>query len=288
MTIDIASYSELFKWDTCPRQWWYQFGLSLRPVVQSAAIDTGLKGHKLLQNFYTFLQNGESKEHALKLTQQSATALIRSHSVAEVGPLLKSWTLVDNFIRDTEFVNKAVIVENRFLIPITSIVPLAVAAAYGVEEVKIGFTPDVVFEKMGGFCEVEDAKFVGRAWTKSKINRFQQSKLYQIFLKRMGYNVSRSSIRFFNVTTGLIKVQNFILSEKEEETIIHDFLRAVSEVTAFKKLPLEVQQNARRTTNYTACQFCSFEFVCTLEAEGKDASKTLKAEFVRSTYDYSV
>jgi len=67
---EIISYSEVFKWDTCPRQYWYRFGLGLRPQNESGAIDTGVKGHKLLQHFYNLLELGHSKDEAVRLTQQ--------------------------------------------------------------------------------------------------------------------------------------------------------------------------------------------------------------------------
>jgi len=284
---EIISYSEVFKWDTCPRQYWYRFGLGLRPQNESGAIDTGVKGHKLLQHFYNLLELGHSKDEAVRLTQQEASKMVKAEAISEIGSLLKAWTLVDNYIRGNDFNSKAVLVENRFLIPIEKIAPEDLIDLYDLQNVQIGFTPDVVFEHTGGFCEVEDAKFVGRAWSKSKLNRFQQSKLYQIFLNRMGYNVTRSSVRFFNVTTGLVKPQDYTLSSAEEENLISDFTRAVGEVFEYRRSPESSKQYTRRTMNYTTCQFCAFEFPCTLEAEGKDASKTLKHEYTKSDYDYN-
>jgi predicted RecB family nuclease len=281
--LTIVSYSELFKWDTCQRQYYYRFGLGLRPNEESAPIRIGIKGHKLLQDFYNGLKDGLSKEKSLELTRDAAAKLIKGEFVTEVAPLLKSWTLVDNYIRETDFTANAVLVENRFLIPLA-----AISDDPELAHIQIGFTPDIVFERTGGMFDVEDSKFVARAWSKSKLNRFQQAKLYQIFLKRMGYNVTRSIIRFFNVTTGEITSKPYTLSAAEEATIIHDFVEAVREVIHYRAQPIEIKAKARRTMNYTACQFCAFEFPCTLEAEGKDASKTFKYEYTKSDYDYSV
>ncbi len=284
----IISYSELFKWDTCQRQYYYGFGLGLRPQEENGSINTGVKGHRLLQDFYNLLGEGHSKEEALEIIRGSASKLIKSESITEIGPLLKAWTLVDNYIQTTDFTSEAVIVENRFLFPLSMVAPESYLLAYPeLAYVQIGFTPDVVFERTGDIVDVEDAKFVARAWSKSKLERFPQAKLYQIFLRRMGYNVSRSIVRFFNVTTGKINEQTYTLSVAEENTLIHDFIEGVLEVLMYRKLDDESKKSARRTMNYTACQFCPYEYICTLEAEGKDATKTMQSQFVKSDYDYT-
>lgn len=277
----IISYSEVFKWDTCQRQYYYRFVKGLKPLEESAAITTGVKGHKLLQNFYTFLQEGKTKEEAHILTQKSAQNLLTSDGFVD-GGLLKSWTLVDNYIRTTEFKTEAVEVETRFLFPAALL-----SDAPELAQVQIGFTPDVVFKRQGEFHDIEDYKFVARAWSKSKLNRFQQAKLYQVFMRRMGYKVSRTSVRFFNVTTARIHVQNYTLEPKEEQILINDFVDGIREVIKYRRSTEENLAKARRTMNYTACQYCAFEFPCTLEAEGKDATKTFQYQFKKSDYDYN-
>jgi hypothetical protein len=214
----IISYSEIVKFQTCKRQYFYRFTKGLAPLEESPAISTGVKGHKLLENFYEFLKAGKTKEEARELTTQSAMDLIKREGLAVDPTLLKAWTLVDNYITSTKHFNEAIIIENRFLIPAT-----VIGGDPSLDQVMIGFTPDVVLERPGNMLDVEDAKFVGRAWSKSKLNRFQQAKLYQIFLKRMGYNVTRSSVRFFNVTTGNVSVQNYTMKAQEEAILIERF-----------------------------------------------------------------
>lgn len=276
----IVSYSELNKWDTCPRQYYYRFGLGLQPVEESQAITTGGKGHKLLQTFYEGLREGLTKEQALAAVQLKAKKIMSEEKVGDFG-LAYAWTLVDNYIRATDFTSKAVLVENRFLFPASFLTDDPDLA-----EVQIGFTPDVVFERTGGFCDVEDSKFIQRDWGTKKINRAQQNKLYHVFLKRMGYNVSRSTLRFFNVTTSNITAKNYTMTPIQEEILINDFIWGIKDMLKFKLLPLEVQSKARRTMQHGVCQFCAFEYVCGLESEGKDASKTIKNLFIKSKYDY--
>ena len=287
----IISYSEIFKLDTCPRQYYYRFDKGLKPIEESDAITTGVKGHKLLQIFYTALSAGMTKDQALAvvhvqakkmMAEEAKTKLKLETVIAPDFSLLTALTLVDKYIKEYEFESNAVLIENRFLLPASEL-----SDDPFLSDVQIGFTPDVVFENTGNFLKVDDYKFVGRAWAKKKINRFQQSKLYQIFLKRMNYNVTRSGILFFNTKTGDVTYQNYVLRPQEEQILIDDFVSGLIAVKRIKIQSEEERAKARRTMNYTACTYCAFELPCSLEAEGKDASKTFKNLYVKSDYDYS-
>jgi CRISPR/Cas system-associated exonuclease Cas4 (RecB family) len=279
--LNIVSYSELFKFQTCQRQYYYRFILGLRSVEESKAIATGVKGHKLLENFYLGLNDGLTKEEAKAAVAASAMKLMAKQGVADVS-LLPAYTLVDNYINSTEFNAEAILVENRFRIPAVMLTDDPYF-----EDLEIGFTPDLVLKRSSGFIDVEDYKFVQRAWSAAKIKRYQQSKLYHIFLEAMGYKVSRSVIRFFNVQTGTITDRPYTMTAAAREILLRDFFKGIKEVLEFRRQNLADLTEAPRTMNYTACHYCAFEFACDLEAEGKDASRTLQTQFVKSDYSYA-
>ena len=287
----IISFSELYKWNTCERQWYYNFGLGLVPVDKSKSLNTGIKGHDLLQAVYEAMMNGATKEEALKAVNERAMELIHgkkglfdltTEHINDIKAVTKAWTLIDKYIRETEFTSKVVMVEQRFLVPAS----LITSDPY-LQDVEIGFTPDVVFERAGGFIDVEDSKFVGRAWPSKKLNRFPQLKFYELLLKRSGRKVSRTTVRFFNTQTDIISHKNYIAEPAEEENLIFDFVKYAKEIKAFREKPIPLQIFASRTMNYGACQYCSYENVCTLEAQGKDASKTMKTQFTVNDYNYA-
>lgn len=282
MTDLIVSFSEVFKLQTCERQWWYRFGLNLSPAEESEAITVGVKGHKLLQDFYEAMRDGKTKEEALEIATENARKELFGQSFLANKSLLTAWTLVDNHIRATDFNSEALIIENRFLLParLLSDDPL-------LEDIQIGFTPDVVMKRPGDKIDVEDSKFIQRAWSGKKLRRFPQTKLYQIFLERMGYDISRSLIRFFNWDTGKSFIHAYELGGEEAHILTRDFIAGVKAVVEKRSLSTLEQSQSPRTMNYTACQFCHFEFPCTLEGEGKDASGTFRNLFVKSTYDYN-
>lgn len=276
-----VSYSEIAKYDNCQRAYYYNFILGLQPQEMSEALSTGVKGHQLLQNFYNLMQKGVEKTEALKITTLSAKNLINGGPLPDMA-LMTAWMLVEQYIKNTDFKAKPVLVENRFLFPVSQLTDDPALA-----EVQIGFTPDVVFERSGGFVDVEDAKFIGRAWSKSKIDGFQQAKLYQILLNRMGYKVGRSGVRFFNTKTYKITEDFKPLEKAEEGVILRDFLSGIRQMLSYREGSSELLTSARRTLNNNNCQYCPFTYPCTLEAKGKDASKVFNALFVKRDYDYT-
>lgn len=275
----VISYSELIKFDECPRQYYYRYILGLQPIAETLPLATGKKGHKMLQNFYLAIAQGKTPEEARKIvTKEAAKYLILDESVA------KSWVLVDNFMQSyTPGKKSSLLIEQRFLVPASRFSKDPIF-----DDVYIGFTPDLVTERMGGFCDIEDYKFVGKAWSADKIEKHQQLKLYEIFLKEMGYNISRTILRFFNTATGSITEQPFGVDPVERSTILEEFLIGVENVVRFRQLDPEIRvRRSRRVLNTNTCQFCSFKYPCGLERKGKDASNTLKTEFVKSDYDYT-
>lgn len=287
----IISYSETLSWDSCPRQYYYQNVLNLTPNELSEPITTGVKGHHLLQSFYRALQEGKDKETAKDYVYQSAKHLMESPFFDPNSmDLLKAWSLVNKYIDDTDFNVEIIEVENRFLIPLSYFYDDPFLS-----DVTIGFTPDVVFKRPGNYCTVEDSKFVGRAWSQKKLHRFPQAKLYGIFLRKMGYNITRSSIRFFNTTKSTITDYGDTPTLQEEKILIRDFVATVKEIVNYKRAALAIyddpqaMSNTRRTMNYTQCDHCFFEQPCTMQAQGKEeqASKILKHMFRKNDYDYN-
>lgn len=279
MTITV-SYSEIVSWQICQRKHFYSFTLGLRPAEESDALSTGIKGHKLLQTFYGYLGEGKHQDEALDLTQKSAAKEINASKFPDFN-LLKAWNLVQKYVSETDFTAEAIIVENRYLIPANHLTDDPFF-----RDVQIGFTPDLVMQRKGNKLDIEDAKFVERAWSKKKKNRFGQVRLYQIFLERMGYDISRSILRFFNTKTWVIDEQNYVMSKAAEKILIEDFLVGVRDVVTAKRKPEHTLKFAPRTMNNGACQFCEYEYICSLEAEGKDASNSMTTLYVKSKYGY--
>lgn len=264
----IISFSQVYCWQTCKREFYYKYGLGLTPANESNAIAIGVYGHKLLETFYKALQKGATKEEA--------RIAIQSHKLNyETLEMVNAWVLVDNYIRALDLKGSIVQVERAFILPTAM-------------DLTIGFTPDLIWDYKDKRLEAEDYKFIGRQWPNNKLARYSQLNLYTTFLERLGYDVKLGTLRFFNVKTMKISKKEYTPSRIVKDRLYEEFIVAALEAAEFLSLPVAEQKDiAIRTINYTVCQWCKFNFPCTLELEGKDASKTFAAEYVENTYGYT-
>jgi hypothetical protein len=221
----------------------------------------------MLKTFYRSIQQGATREEAIKALKDE---------IDEVNiDILRAWTLLEPYTRTCDLSAEILFVEEPFIVP--------VAEEY---EISIGFTPDVVLKRKGDMIDIEDWKFIVKAWTNKKINRYLQTRLYYLFMELLGYNISRSRLRMFNIDTGKMTYRDFPMTAEEKRILHRDFFTAALEVKQFKEQPVAAQYLAPRTFNNNNCAFCTFEYPCGLEAEGKDASKTLMTMYKGDPYGY--
>lgn len=274
----VVSYSEVSIFQYCTRRFYYQFGLGLRPIEQGKAIGTGVEGHTFLERFYKKLQSGA--------TQADALDFMFEHNPKNTisGEKLKAYTIASGYARDLKLQGEPWAVEQPVIVKPTEHISHGVL---GINDLYIGFTPDLVWEKPNGFLEVEDYKFSGRDWNPKKVSHYRQLNIYNALLREQGHNVSRGILRLFNTTTGQNREIIFDPSIKELTILKSEFVRAALQVKEFKELPITEQREiAIRTLNYQSCGFCPYTFPCSLEAQGKDATRTLETQFTHSDYGY--
>lgn len=263
----VVSYTMVVSWQTCKWEFFYRFGLGLAPAQESNSINIGVHGHKLLENFYRAIQNGMDRKSARLAIQ---------HQVAANPPaeLLKAWVLVDNYIRDELRLDGSVVkCEEPIIAPVAPDFDLS-----------IGITPDLLWHRTNKWYDLEDYKFIGRAWSDKKKSRYMQLNLYNVILRKLGYPISKGVLRFFNVETGKTSYKVYEPDQTTLDNIFKEFMVSAFEVQEFLNLSIpEQRERATRTLNYNICQFCSYEYPCTLELQGKDASKTLATQYVENT-----
>jgi hypothetical protein len=171
----------------------------------------------------------------------------------------------------------AVLVEKPYIVPLSDSIDL-----------QLGFTADLVWDYHDRRLDIEDYKFVGRAWSQNKLARYNQLDMYLIFLRMLGYDAKRGVLRFFNTTTGKPYHKVYNPDKTTQDILFSDFLIAATEAQEFLELPVaEQRKRAIRTFNYNTCSWCHFNYPCTLEAQGKDASNTLAMEYTANVYGYS-
>lgn len=273
----VISYSEVNIFHTCSRRYYYQMGMGLAPISMSPAIETGVEGHLLLERFYKSLQAGKTQAASLKSMHNPGNKM--------TGEKLKAWMLANDYASHLDLKEGfPLLVEEKIIHkPLESLDN----EYLGLDDLMIGFTPDLVWEYKNGRIEVEDYKFVQRAWPENKIAHYRQLPIYMAFLRERGIDVSRAILRFFNATTNKISYQVYNPSDEELRLLKSEFIRAALEVKAFKDRPVAEQRElAIRTLNYNTCQYCPFAYPCKLEGQGKSASKTLATQYTGSDYGY--
>jgi PD-(D/E)XK nuclease superfamily len=236
-------------------------------LENSDAIDTGNFGHKLMEIFYRAIATGSTKEEALLRVRHT----LPKHKEPF---MIRSWVLVENYVNDLDIKGTAVAIEESFV----------VETEY---EFNIGFTPDLIWWYNDKRLDVEDYKFVQRAWSPRKKARYTQLDVYRCLLLKHGLDVRKGILRFFNVTTGQVDLKEYTANPFRLERMYYEFITAAQTVHAFKNLhPEEQEALAIRTLNYNTCQWCDFEYPCNLELDGKSAEKTLQTQFKDLDYGY--
>lgn len=255
----VVSYSELFTYMTCPRQHYYRYILGRAPLQVSHTVDRGIEGHDLLKEFYTGIQNGLSFDEAKERMDQYLLSK-GERSVA----LYEAWLLICEYLKTLDLHGTVVKVEQRFVTPIN-------------HGLSLGFTPDLVFHHKDKRLDLEDYKFIAQQWPHNKLARFTQLHVYRGLLRRLGYDVRRARLRFFNWTTAKVTYRDYPLNEAQTQRILDELFRVAEHVRQMKEARYEAL--AIRTLNYNTCRWCVYVEPCTGELEGRDMSRTLENAF---------
>lgn len=266
----IVSYSEIYSFQTCMRQYYYANTLDLRPVNERGSLKKGISGHRMLQSYYDAVHIGKDKDDAMQEVLDNLPTDLEPE-------MLSAYALVNNFVQelDKEIRKYEILyVEEPFLLRIDN-------------GLTIGFTPDIVYKKDAEHI-IEDGKFISRMWPKNKLTRYTQLDIYNSLLRKLGIPISKGYIRFLNVETGRINKQLYNPDDERLKNIYDEFITLARKVKAFKDQPVADQKiGALRTLNYHAvCQGCDYVLPCDFELSGKDASKTLLTQYIASDYGY--
>lgn len=262
-----VSYSSVSTYNNCIRQFYYKYVENKIPIYTDDATDTGGWGHKLLENYFAARINGASHEEA-----RAGIVDILPELDLRTPPMWKAWVLVDYYLENqvVEF-EETEIVEETFLVPIGN-------------DITVSFLPDRVYRQINGKLVVEDYKFTGRMWSKVKIDRYSQLKLYTAWLRMCGYEVEKSLLRIFNTETDnrnkLVRAISSFPTEKELERLLDEFKIYAEKIVEYMSLPdTEKEKKAIRTLNAQTCVSCKFSLPCKLQLEGKSVDIIMRNDY---------
>jgi hypothetical protein len=260
----IVSGSELATFNECEMQHHYKYVKGYNPNSESIAIMTGNFGHDNQEQFFKSIESGKTKEEALN----AITPIANNEFGLKAASL--SYRFCSDFNVDS---GKPVIIEKKMIVPLT-------------EDIDIGFTPDLLWEYNSGEMKLFDWKFTGRTWSEKAAQMHYQLPSYVGHLNRtFGYKITHINYVFFNTKSAeaKYKIQSFRVNDTEVDSIVDDQIKAADRLGATE--PYDVF----RINHKNICDYCVFQFPCSLERKGKDATETWKLMFnTKSTgYGYS-
>lgn len=285
-----VSHSEVDSYLLCRRKHYYGYGLSLQRVTESAALATGVAGHKILEIFYKYvLDHGTTAEEqqavfdgALKAAIDAYDEIVKDgYQDADRRATLHDMLFnVDyGYFYNEFFVNKGWRV-------------LGVEAEFNLQyddenQATYPFVVDLIVQDPEGAYVVIDHKFVYDFYTPEQTDLQPQIPKYIGALRALGHEVSYGAynmLRTRKLKEPTAESNNFLMLLKpNSDRIVNTFMEQLgvaAEIQALKDLEIEEQnKRAYRTANKMVCQSCSFRDICSIELMGGNVELIKKTDY---------
>jgi hypothetical protein len=268
----IVSGSEIATLNECEMKYVYQFVLSLWPRDNSDAIAMGLAGHMNCQQFFQAIQAGKTKQEALECIVPVAMSSIAFKAASLASKFCSEWN-VDS--------GKPLLVEEKVIVDLEG-------------RIKIGLTPDLVWQFNSGKIIIIDFKFTGRSWSDEASELHYQLPSYKQHLKKIGIIATDLWYVFFNTRENKdnidkYKIKKFTVTDKEGAEVVRDQIKSLDTLIGFRESPVAWSRStARRVNKVYTCDYCPFKWPCRLGRKGleKQEQDALALMFTLNTYGY--
>jgi hypothetical protein len=273
-----TSGSELDAYSKCPMLHTYRFGLGLEPNNKSKALEVGTAGHALLAPYYRARLSGA--DHKEAMAQAEGIAAWELEIVANVRPDIAELAM---------FLVRAY----WAFYPSDDWQILAVEREYrrNYDAGELVGTIDLLVDERG-ILTVVDHRFLGRFYDEDMVVIDPQLPRYALLLARNGHYVERA---YRNMVSTASKGSNTRRVQRLEvplnahrlDLVENQTNQTMSDLAAFKSLPLEYRRKYARRTFSPNCRFCEFKTPCAISAEGGDDQPLLDQQFSPSRYGYA-
>lgn len=273
------SNSEIGTYQRCPKRFYFERILKLRPREMPGPLALGTFGHELVEAGMRSLME---KPDDFDTAQEAVNAVL---ATAPDVSFMRIYRSVLYFLQTT--INngyRPVAIEEKHLVPVA-------------DDLEFGFQPDLIFEFTKGLSRgslgVVDYKFTGQYWNDRETNMFIQGFKYAAYWNQVhGTNLRHVGIAMFNTRakaddTGtklfLLKWPNLtkktLENVKVENEYMLKFLKPIVDNPEEHLFP--------RTVNKMECKLCPFaDDACPMELSGKDITKVLERNYVLNDYGY--
>lgn len=281
MSIQFISQSEADMFLACQKKHFYAFGepcvdgsRGIAPTTHSDSLNRGNIGHKIFEDFYSALIEGDSWVDA----RRKAVLLHTNRASIDT----------DNMLLYSQITNLFVAYTDHYETDMSTYEPLAVEQEFRYPipgtELVFPFKPDlVVRHKITGKIEVWDHKFVYNFYGDRTISIMPQLAKYCRALKLLGYDVDGAmynQITTRNNARQLFRRTPADVGESKQIQFFDEQIAAMKRIAYAKTLPTEVmREGALRTASHFNCNNCQFLDLCSMDLSGANGRSLHIAQF---------
>jgi hypothetical protein len=287
---------------SCERAWLYGYHpeAKLAPKSYGVALTRGLTGHKVLEDFYGAIRDGDEYDHAVAFAMENFEK-VRVDAFMEAD----GWKLeMLNYLKtilEAYFKHYRADIENWEILDVEE---FRLLQWDGEKRVYLPMRLDmVIYQKSGKFAgEISpvDHKFVNDFWNDWKMRLNSQLPLQILTLRDSKFKgklapvVKRGIVN--QIRTRVLKDpfpaelfrRSFVEPKRAAiEKVFQNHLKKALRQERLKRMPL-AQAYEETTAEWGGpnCQFCHFKSICAVDLEGGNVATTIAAEFTKSTYGY--
>lgn len=284
------SQSEVDSRLACERKHWYSFGkehplypgtTGLQSTHHSDSLTRGTVGHKVLENYYVAIKNGQSRESAFITARDlHIKAMGENPDRAEIyQETLNYFISYHRFYEDEDF--EPLVLEHNFELQIN-------------DTLVFPFTPDAVFKHIpSGKIYVVDHKFLYRFYQDRVFPILPQMLRYAKALRLLGYPVDGY---IYNMISTDKRAVNRFKRHKVDFQKTHfvkmdqvwlEMLKTMAAIRDEKRSSLAWEARAQRNMSSFSCANCPFLELCIAELEQQNGVDLMVGQFYESNkYGY--
>lgn len=286
------SQSEVDSRLSCERKHWYAFGKphpkspdtnGLQATHHSESLTRGTVGHKVMEEYYTYIKEGMPRDGAFLRARDNHIARMGENPeyAAIYTEVLNYFISYHKFYYDEEY--EPLVLEHTFELKVQ-------------DNIVFPFTPDAVFKhKPTGKIYVVDHKFLYRFYQDRVFPILPQMLRYTHALRLLDYPVHGYIYNMIS-TDKRAQPQNRFkrhvvdfteAHERKIKQVWEEQHHIMLEIVEEKMSPIMWEFNAMRNMSSFSCANCPFLELCIAELEGQNGTDLLISSFYESNkYGY--
>ena len=270
--VTTVSHSEIESYLLCERKHFYGYAMGIQRIEESAALNRGTLGHKVLETYYKTILEGAANiiaENRAMNYLKSQFGIASSDLIDEVAKLVKFHFMAAPFAN-----YKILAVEQEYVLPIS-------------DDLAYPFVVDLIVQDPAHKIVLVDHKFTYDFYTQKQMGTMPQIPKYIGALRALGMNVDYglyNILRYRKMAHPELSDRNQLIEIRPTEARIlrtfEECLQAVEQVTERKSHTLLEQSKLDlRISSKMVCDSCSYNNICVAELNQTNPDLVLRSEY---------